>query len=291
MSRAEALKAAGARLTAAGVDSPRLDAEVLLASALGCERTDLFAEPAREMAAPELHRFEAMVARRLNREPVAQILGAKEFWGLDFKVSDATLTPRPDSETLVGAVLEAVDASARGRDHAWSILDLGTGSGCLLLAVLSELPGASGLGIDVSEPALDVARENAHRLGLAARCRFTRRDWRDGLAAVAGRFDLVVANPPYIPTVALAALAPEVAAHEPRIALDGGDDGLAAYGSILDRAGGILAPEARLFFEVGAGQAGQVETLIAKAGLQPCGRRRDLAGHARVVLARPARSF
>ena len=286
MSRAEALKAAGDRLTAAGVESPRLDAEVLLASALGCTRIDLFAEPARELAAPERERFDAMVARRLSREPVAQILGAKEFWGLEFKVSNATLTPRPDSETLVGAVLEAVDRSERGRDHAWSILDLGTGSGCLLLAVLSELPLATGLGVDVSATALEMAHENARRLGLGRRCRFIECDWRDGLGALGERFELVIANPPYIAAAELAALAPEVTDHEPRLALDGGDGGMVAYEAILARAGDITGPGAWLFFEVGAGQAAKVEALISEAGLVACGRRRDLAGHDRVVIAR-----
>lgn len=289
MSRAEALKAASDRLAAAGTGSPRLDAEVLLASALGCERVHVLSEPARELAAPERERFEALVARRLEREPVAQIVGSKEFWGLDFKVSDATLTPRPDSETLVGAVLSAVDGSERGRGHTWSVLDLGTGSGCLLLAVLSELTRARGVGIDVSEAALYIAGENARRLGLAERCRFVQCDWRDGLEALRERFELVIANPPYIPAAELAALAPEVANHEPRIALDGGDDGMTSYVSILDRVGDILAPGARLFLEVGAGQAGQVEALIEKAGLIPCGRRRDLAGHERVVVARTDR--
>jgi release factor glutamine methyltransferase len=271
----EALRRAAALLAAAGIDEPRREARLLLAHALGATPEDLLRDPAR--SAPAC--FDALVARRAAREPMALILGHSEFWSLPFRVSPATLIPRPDSETLVEAALLACpDRAAPLR-----VLDLGTGTGCLLLAVLSERPNAWGLGVDLSPAAAALAARNAAALGLADRTAFLCGDWA---TALQGRFDLVLSNPPYIEAGDIAGLAPELA-HEPRRALDGGTDGLAAYRVITAGLAGLLAPGGTAVLELGAGQAEAVCALAEDAGLVVAGLRADLAGIGRALLLHP----
>ena len=212
---------------------------------------------------------------------MSHILGRREFWSLEFRVDGSVLDPRPDSETLVEAGLAAL---AR-RDRPWRLLDLGTGSGCLLLALLSELPAATGLGIDRSPAALRIAADNADRLGLAARARFACGDWGAG---VAGEFDLILCNPPYIPSDAIAGLAPEVALYEPRLALDGGPDGLACYRRLAPQLGPLAASGGTILLELGDGQADAVAGLMAGVGLVVGGLEHDLVGCVRAILLQPA---
>ena len=278
---AETVAGAAARLASAGVEEPRRDARLLACRLLGGGPELLLAQPERALSAAEAARIEAAVARRAAREPVSRILGEREFWSLSFGLNAATLDPRPDSETLVAAVL----AELPDRRAPLSLLDLGTGSGCLLLALLSELPAASGCGIDISAAAVDQASANAARLGLAARARFVRHSWSDGLDLPGAPWDLVVSNPPYIASGEIAALAPEVAGYDPPAALDGGADGLAAYRALIPAAGPALRPGGRLALEIGQGQAEAVERLLAAAGLARLRRARDLAGVERCLLA------
>jgi release factor glutamine methyltransferase len=215
---------------------------------------------------------------------MAYILGAREFWGLPFEVSPAVLVPRPDSETVIEAVLGLMP----DRDRGWRILDLGVGSGCLLLALLREYPQASGVGIDASNEALAVTQRNAGALGVADRARLMAGDWRragwaDGLG---GPFDLVVSNPPYIDSAAIAGLMPEVARYEPRLALDGGPDGLDSYRLIAAAAPKLVAAGGHLVVEIGEGQAIDVKGLLAESGLTPLASWKDLGGIERVVSAK-----
>ncbi len=274
-----ALAEAARRLAEAGIEDPRREATVLLGHVLGLDRAALFVHPARPLAFREAAAFDAAVARRCNREPSAYITGAREFWSLAFRVTRATLIPRPDSETLIEAALDAVAARA----SALEILDLGTGSGCLLAALLAELPHARGLGVDIDPSAVAVAAENARRLGLAARARFAVGDWG---AALAGRFDLVICNPPYVPAGEIDGLAPEVAAFEPRRALAAGDDGLAAYRRLAPEIARLLAPRGAAVVELGAGQSAAVAGIFADARLAVVARRRDLARIERCLVLR-----
>ncbi len=214
---------------------------------------------------------------------MAYILGEREFWGLPFKVSPAVLVPRPDSETVIEAVLGLMPQ----RDRAWRILDLGTGSGCLLLTLLREYPQARGVGLDASPEALSMARENADTLGVSARVRLAAGDWRRAgwAGELGGPFDLVVSNPPYIDSGAIDGLMPEVARHEPRLALDGGSDGLDAYRLIAAAAPALVAGGGHIVVEVGEGQAADVAGLFALAGLRPLAPWKDLGGIERVVAA------
>ncbi|MFQ6016943.1 MAG: peptide chain release factor N(5)-glutamine methyltransferase [Kiloniellaceae bacterium] len=278
---AAVLDAATARLSAAGIEGARRDARLLLAAALGAGPELVIGRPERPLEAAELGRVEALIARRARREPVSRILGRREFWSLSFKITADTLDPRPDSETLVQAVLDRT----RDRQAPLEILDLGTGSGCLLLALLSELPKARGLGVDVSEAALGVARENAAALGLAGRTRFERRDWGDGLA---GAWQVIISNPPYIKQSAIGALGPEVARYDPRLALSAGPDGLEAYRAVVPQAGRLLAPGGLIALELGSGQADSVAALLPEAGLQSLGRIQDLGGVERCLMATTA---
>lgn len=218
--------------------------------------------------------FRRMVARRVAREPLAYILGWQEFWSLRFRVSPATLIPRPDSETLIEAALAARP------DGIGRVLDLGTGTGCLLLAALSEMPAAWGLGVDRSPAAAALARDNAGTLGLGRRCAMMVADWA---APIAGRFDLVLSNPPYIESATVAGLMPEVALYEPGSALDGGADGLDAYRTIIGSLNRLLATGGLAVLEVGVGQHGAVCALAAAAGFGSVGMRADLAGIVRAV--------
>jgi len=272
------LRGAAARLGAAGLASPRLDARVLIAHALGIAPDDVLLRPDRSISRHEARAIDRLVARRLEREPVSRIVRRREFWSLPFRVGAATLDPRPDSETVVSAVLAALPA----RERAVRLLDLGTGTGCLLLALLSELPNARGLGVDVAPGALAVARANARALGLKARARFRRGSWADGLA---GPFDVVVSNPPYITSGALAGLPAEVG-FDPVGALDGGPDGLAAYRAIAAALPRLLAPGGLAALEIGADQAAAVGKILAGAGLEMDKIVRDLANNPRVIVVR-----
>lgn len=273
---------AALRLARAGVETPRLDARLLAGHGLGWDAARILARPEHALSPAQGLGLEAVLARRLRREPLAAITGRREFWGLEFAVNGQTLVPRPDSETLVEAALASVpDRRARLR-----ILDLGTGSGCLLLALLSERPGARGLGVDASRAALAVARLNARALGLARRARFRQGNWGAGLRE---RFDLVVVNPPYVADGAFAGLQPEVARFEPRLALSGGANGLRCYRALAPGIGRLLAPGSRAFVEIGAGQADAVAGILGRHGLRVHARHRDLAGRTRVLESGPAR--
>jgi release factor glutamine methyltransferase len=267
----------------AELDSPELDARLLVGHALGLDHTGLTIDSGRSLRGNAAHALAALAARRLEREPVARILGVKEFWGLPLRLNDATLVPRPETETVVEAALAAID-SAGPRTRALRIADLGTGSGALLIALLSELPNASGLGTDVSREALAAARGNADRLGIAARTEFAICDFG---AALTGSFDLVVSNPPYIASADIDTLSPEVR-HDPRRALDGGADGLDCYRTIAGQAPGLLKPNGDLVVELGIGQEPAVATLFRAAGLTPLPARPDLSGIPRALQARVA---
>jgi release factor glutamine methyltransferase len=267
----------------AGLDSPELDARLIVGHALGLDHAALAGNARRRLDAREAAVIAALAERRLLREPIARIVGVKEFWGLPLAVTAATLVPRPETETVVEAALEIVDR-ADARLRALRIADLGVGSGALLLALLSELPAAAGIGTDRSAAALAVARENAQRLGLAERATFAACDFA---AALAGEFDIVVSNPPYVRSADIATLAPEVREQDPRLALDGGGDGLACYRTIATQAPRILAPGGTLIVEIGAGQADAVAAVFARSGLATGAHARpDLAGIPRALAAR-----
>jgi release factor glutamine methyltransferase len=268
---------AGQHLRAAAIESPRREARLLLAHVLGCRQEDLLRDPRAAVPPGAAGRFAELLRRRLEHVPVAHLLGTQEFWSLRFAVSPDTLIPRADSEALVEAALEAFP----DRDAVRRVLDLGTGTGCLLLAALSEFPGASGIGVDRVPAAAALARENTRGLGFAGRAHFLVADWA---APLASRFDLVLANPPYIESGDIPGLMPEVARHEPASALDGGADGLAAYRAILAALPGLLAPGGRAVLELGQGQRAAVEDLARAAGLRPLLCRADLAGVDRALL-------
>jgi release factor glutamine methyltransferase len=278
---AEILTAAAARLAAAGVADPRRDARLLIAAAIMAGPERLIAEPERVLDGAETARVEASIARRVAREPVSRILGRRGFWSLELEITPDTLDPRPDSETLVAAVLDRIGAQGLA-GAPLSILDLGTGSGCLLLALLSELPAASGLGLDISAAALDVARRNARKLGLSHRARFAAGNWG---AELGGSWQLIVSNPPYITEREIDELAPEVARYDPRLALAAGFDGLDAYRKLLPQAARLLEGGGLLALEVGCGQRDAVTALLAASGFNPLGRYRDLGGIERCLLA------
>ncbi len=290
---ARTLTAAAARLEEAGVEDPRRDARLLIAAALEVGPEHLIAHSERALEDAEVARIEASMARRAAREPVSRILGRRGFWSLEFEITPHTLDPRPDSETLVGAVLERIGAQglAQGLGGApLTILDLGTGSGCLLLALLSELPAATGLGLDISAAALDVARRNARKLGLSHRARFAVGDWAedwdgDWNSGLNGSWQVIVSNPPYITEAEIGELAPEVARYDPRMALTAGFDGLDAYRKLLPRAARLLERGGVLALEVGRGQQDAVTALLAASGFTSLGRTRDLGGIERCLLA------
>jgi release factor glutamine methyltransferase len=274
------LRQAGQVLRAAAIESPRLEARLLLGHAMGTTSEALLREPRAPVPPEAAARFRAAIDARLAATPVAHILGSQGFWTLDLAVSPATLIPRPDSETIVEAALEAFpDPHAPLR-----VLDLGTGTGCLLLAVLAERPRAFGIGVDLVPEAAALAAANARRNGLEGRAAFLAGDWAEALS---GRFDLVLSNPPYIESAAIAGLMPEVARHEPRSALDGGADGLDAYRHLAAILPGLLAPGGAAVLELGAGQRQAVEGLAAAAGLVPAGCRKDLGGIERALILRP----
>ena len=281
----EARRALAAQFRGAGLDSPELDARILIGHALGMDHTALAAADTQPLAASATAAIAELAARRLASEPVARIVGAKEFWGLSFIVTPAVLVPRPETETVVELALALIDRQGK-RTRALRIADLGTGSGAILLALLSDLPDASGIGTDIDAQALAVARRNAEALGLAARARFLRGDYA---SALQGPFDLIVSNPPYVARRDIEGLAPEVRDHDPPHALDGGTDGLAAYRAIASDAPRLLGPGGRLVVEIGAGQERDVGRTLIQGGLAIDAVRHDLLGLARAIAAtRPA---
>jgi release factor glutamine methyltransferase len=274
----------GAALREAGIEDARAEARRLLAHALAATPEALLRDR-HEPVAPEAEaRFRAALARRCAREPLAFITGHAGFWTLDLEVSPDTLIPRADTETLIEAALAARPDRAAVR----RVLDLGTGTGALLLAALAEYPQAFGVGVDRSAAAVALAARNAARNGLGGRAAFLAGDWA---AALSGRFDLVLSNPPYIPAGDIAGLMPEVARHEPAAALAGGPDGLDAYRVLLPALPGLLAEGGIAVLEIGVGQADLVESLGEAAGLAAAGRRNDLSGVARALLFTRPRNF
>jgi release factor glutamine methyltransferase len=271
-----------ARLRRSAIESAELDARMLVGAALGLDLTGVVTAAKRPITAAEAARLEDFAGRRLAGEPVARILGSKEFWGLPFQLSAATLVPRPDTETVVELALEMLRAGPR-TDRP-RIADAGTGSGAILLALLSESPDAYGIGTDISVAALQTADANARHLGLAGRSAFVACDY---VAALSGGFDLIVSNPPYIRSAEIPGLATEVRDHDPFAALDGGADGLDAYRALIPPAVRLLAPYGILAVEIGHDQGADVERLMTAAGLTLYGPpKADLTGTARAVAGR-----
>jgi release factor glutamine methyltransferase len=267
------------RLEAAGIDAPVIDARLLLEAATGASRTDIMTDPYRPLDATQAEALEGYLGRRIAREPVSHILGRKGFWTVELKVTRDVLTPRPDTETLVNAVLKSLPA-----EQPMRVLDLGAGSGAILLALLAERPAWSGVGVDISEAALEVARENAALLALDARAVFTHGVWAEGQPDQA--FDAVVSNPPYIPTADIEDLEPEVREHEPRLALDGGADGLDAYRVLAPQVMRVLKPGGVFALEIGHDQGHAVEALMQQAKAGFCRVVSDLGQRDRVVIGR-----
>jgi len=281
------------KLKKAGIETARLDARVLAAFVLETDRTGLFVHSDRVVTDDQRADFDRLIARRLNREPVAHLTGAREFWSLPFVVTPDTLVPRPDSETVVEAALEYIS----NKNAVQHVLDLGTGTGCLLLSVLSEMPEATGLGMDANSGAVETARLNAEILSLLGRARFVVDDWTK--TGWAGRiqqaanmdvpgFDVIVTNPPYIASVEIGDLAPEVARFDPLLALDGGPDGLEPYRIIAQETGSLLRPGGVFICEIGQGQETDVAGILQENGLQVVEIKKDLSGVPRVIVARIA---
>lgn len=264
------------RLQSAGVDSPVIDARLLVQAAAGATRVDIISDPHRPLTEDQSAELEGFLVRRERREPISHILGVKGFWKIMLRVTPDVLTPRPETETILDVVLPDLSEFQRFR-----VLDLGVGSGAILLAILSERPNAVGLGVDVSEEALAVARENASNLGLAGRAALLRGDWTAGLEDEG--FDVVVSNPPYIASDAICALAPEVKDHEPRLALDGGRDGLDAYRRLAEEIPRVLRARGRFAVEIGFDQGPAVRDLFTRDGLEDVRVVRDLSDRDRVV--------
>lgn len=267
-----------------GIDGAGREARLLLQHVAAIPVATQIAFSERQLEPAILTAFETALARRLRREPLSHILGHREFWSLDFQVTADTLDPRADSETLVEAVLaELKRQHADYRQRPLSIIDFGTGTGCLLLALLSELPAASGVGVDLNPGAIAVAAANAARLGLLQRAQFQHGSWDQGLT---GQFDVVISNPPYIPSGEIATLQPEVAQFEPHLALDGGQDGLAAYRALVEVVRRVMIPTGFAAFEIGAGQGPDVIKLAQAVGLRHDGSAYDLQAHERVLIFR-----
>lgn len=278
----EARRILARALEQAGKESPTLDSRILIGHALGLDQTALLSDGNRRLTIEQRKAIAGLAERRMSGEPVARILGVREFWGLPFALSKATLVPRPETETLVEAALEA---SGDRRGETLRIVDLGTGTGALLLALLHEFKNASGIGTDLDESALATAAENARTLGLAERAQFIRTDFGAGLRPP---FDLVVSNPPYIPARDIAALAVEVREHDPRLALDGGEDGLEAYRAIARQLPSLLASDGFAVLEIGIAQWKAVTAIIESAGLRVTMIRPDLAGIPRAMVVQNA---
>lgn len=272
---------ATARLKYAGIDGPRQDAVLMLALATGQDADRIRMSPAAPVEAAQAAAFEALVLRRLEYEPMSHLLGTREFWSLDFIVTRDVLDPRPDSETLVAGVLARIP----DRTAPLRLIDFGTGSGCLLLSLLHELPNASGIGADVWPAAVAVARRNADRLGLAGRTAFAVTDWGAGIT---GSFDILIGNPPYIESDIVPGLAPEVTTYEPLVALDGGADGLREYRRLVPDLARLAAPDALVALEFGQGQDRAVSSILAGGGFGGIDILYDLGGIERVAIARKA---
>lgn len=271
---ARLLADAAKRLTAAGCETPVLDARLLLQAAAGISREDLILGPDRLLTPEQGARYDSFIARRAQHEPVSRILGEREFYGRVFQVTQDTLDPRPDTETVIDAALALTPHGAR-------ILDLGTGTGAIAITLLAERPDASGVATDLSEKALAVARGNAERAGVASRLEFLKGSW---FGPVTGRFDIIVSNPPYIPAREIHGLSPDVRNFDPHLALVGGDDGLDPYRAISSRAASHLAAGGHVLVEIGAGQAEEVEAIFAAAGFGGARRHKDLGGHVRCLV-------
>jgi release factor glutamine methyltransferase len=281
LQRAQALSAVSRVFAKASIEGPALDARLLTLAALGIDQIEFLRRPAEPVGEEDAARLAEFAARRLAGEPISRILGVREFWGLDFAISATTLVPRPETETLVEAVLSHC-RNHGGRDRPWTILDLGTGSGCIAVALLTELSAARTLGIDRSLAALLTARGNAQRHGVSGRACWVAGDWGGAIAAT---FDIVVANPPYIATTEIAALATEVRDYDPAVALDGGRDGLQAYRAIITSLGRLARDDGRIFFEVGLGQSQVVAALLWDGGFPVSAPICDLSGIPRVISA------
>jgi release factor glutamine methyltransferase len=267
------------RLKAAFIDSPAIDARLLLEAATGATRTDILTDPYRELTEDQEALLNAYLDKREKRMPVARILGRKGFWKLLLNLSEHVLIPRPETECLVDMVLKAYPEG-----EGFSLADLGTGSGAILLSILSERPAAKGLGTDISEEALAVARDNAANLGIASRAAFLRTSWGDGLHDET--FDVVVSNPPYIRSDVIATLEPEVKNHDPMLALDGGETGLEAYIALTPEIFRLLKPGGRTWLEIGFDQSQDVENLMKSAGFEDVATYLDLSNLPRVVTGR-----
>lgn len=263
----------------ARIESSTLDARLLLKHTLKCSDEFMLAHPEHALTSDQKEQFEAVITRRVQHEPVSKIIGEREFWGLPFYVTQDTLDPRPDSETLVDAVLSNVE------DHEapLRILDLGTGTGCLLLALLSELKCAQGVGVDCCPRALDVAAFNAKRLEIDARAQFIKGNWGQGLE---GHFDVIVSNPPYIRADELGQLSKAVKDYDPLLALQGGEDGLACYREIVEYIKSLLAPGGLVAFEIGKGQEQEVRSIMTQIGLTVMPSISDLAGIPRCLVGK-----
>ncbi len=283
MARSEARRSLARALAKGGIDAADIDARVLLCAALGIDHAALVLDPDSPLG-PSATTVAAFAARRLQREPVSRITGHRDFWRARFRIGPAVLDPRPATETLIEAVL---DHAARFPRENWRILDLGTGSGAILCSLLQSLPGALGVGTDISFAACAIARGNLAALGLARRGLVVCGDWT---LATRGPFDVIVSNPPYVARREISCLAPEVRDHDPWLALDGGEDGLAAYREIIPACRDILAPGGFIALEVGAGQHSAVESLLSGTFGAAVKARLDLDGHRRVALACPGQS-
>lgn len=269
-------------LTDAGIDNVSLELQLLTAHVLGCTREDIILNSP-VLNAEQQKQLDALVARRANREPMSHLLGTREFYGRDFKVTRDVLDPRPDTETLIDAALKLLSPKTNHQSQI-TILDLGTGSGCIILTLLAEWPQAKGVAVELSAAALEVATANAHALGVADRVVFIHAD----MATLEGRFeekfDLIVSNPPYIPSADIATLQPEVAKFEPKGALDGGKDGLDYYRILAKTTPELLAPWGLMLCEIGETQAAEVATIFDAAGLKLKSVHKDLAGRDRCLV-------
>ncbi|MBL0968725.1 MAG: peptide chain release factor N(5)-glutamine methyltransferase [Brevundimonas sp.] len=275
-----AWKAATARLKEGRIDSPSIDSRLLLEVAANCSRTDILTDPYRAMTPDQLSMLDGYVERRLKREPVSRILGRKGFWKIMLNVTPDVLSPRPDTEAILDVVMLAF-----APHESFTMIDLGTGSGAILLATLAERAAAKGVGTDISTEALAVARENAANLDVDNRCDFIRTEWATGFADQS--FDLVVSNPPYIPSDDIPGLDPEVRDHDPLLALDGGPDGLVAYRELAPEIMRILKPGGTFAVEIGWDQGPQVRALFEQAGFENVIVVKDLSDRDRVVTNGP----
>lgn len=268
-----------AQLKSVGIDNPQLDAKFLVAHVCEVEPASLYSGSDLEVSEDKVEIINSYVKRRLDKEPVFRIIGKREFWSLEFELSPDTLEPRPDSETVIEAILENVS-----KQKALDIIDMGTGTGCLLLSALSELPRAKGVGVDIASGAVDTAMKNAKKLGFAERSKIVNVNWGDvdfcdmvcGLTEK-GYFDIVIANPPYIPREDIELISSEVKNYDPIRALDGGEDGLDAYRTLSEKSAQLLKKGGMVFFEVGINQAGDVRQMLEEKGFVECKTKKDLA--------------